>query len=307
MHPASGDVCDQIIDAHSISRCAALASLADSGNHVLSFHPISARDLSPTPQRIGLRKASTFRGMCQRHDALFRQIDNQAFSASAEQCAQVAFRSVALDSYKKLSHVAFLEDAGASASPVAREITDFEYLEGTLNGASLGLADMLRLKEAADTAISTNVHALRYRVLRFGGPPLLAATGVFTPDFDLSGRRLQDLSDAYSACDVIAFSVIPSADSTDVLFAWKPGANAPMRFVETFFQQPRHELAQLVPQIALGYVEGVYFSAEWWCALSDRAQSELKRLVRFYSSAPLPRSNEHFLNWAYDGPVEVAV
>lgn len=308
MHPGADSRClRMVIDAHSISRAAALASLADRGGHVLSFHPIpvSVDERHPplVPKRVGLRVASTFTGMCRRHDAEFRDVDITPLVPTSRQCAQLAFRSVALEVHKKLAHVSFVRDAGASvaARPEARGLADLDAFVEAFGGALLGLGDMRALKRAADAAITGNAGALHFEVLRVNGQPSLAAAGVFTPDFDLAGARLQDLSDSRMACDLIALAVVPAEDHTDVVLAWEAGAKAPTRWFESLVSRPSPEIVQLVPQIALGYVENVYFSAAWWAGLSDDAKTALANLVRFVSSAPLPLVDESLVPWEMEG------
>lgn len=261
---------------------------------------------TPQPKQVGLRVASTFRGICEVHDREFAPIDNEPFTASPSQCMLLAFRAISFDIYRKAAHARSMLNA---ASVVSRDenliaLANLESLEGNLLGSDLGQRDMALLKAEVDRALlERNPAVLEYRVLEFSGAPVIAAAGVFTPDFDLQCNRLQDLGDESSPCETIAVSLLPNKEITYLAFAWRVLDSRPAEFVSSVLECPDDRIASLVPQICLGYLENVYFSRDWWLWQSTIRQTILARLTRFFSSAPLPVADHEFVDWRFNGLV----
>lgn len=302
-HPLAGLQCGEVIDAHSLSRASSLTSLADATNHVLSFHPMHTPVEVPQPKSVGLNKASTFQGMCNVHDRQFAPIDNGPFDGSAVHCHLLAARAIAMECHRKSAHVRLLQrasDAAGGDDDLERMI-DHGALDASDLGARLGLQDMKSIKEAVDAALVTGaLDLLEYRVLRFGGKPAMAATGVFTPDFDLSGRWIQRLDNIDSECELLCLSLLPEHEATHLVFVWRRGDTAPLRFVDSLLARPPEKLARLVPQLCLGYVENCYFSHQWWNSQSVVRQERLARFARFMSTAPLPLVAHEFMDWTFE-------
>jgi hypothetical protein len=258
----------------------------------------------PEAKAVGLRVASTFRGMCRDHDREFAPIDNEPFGASPLQCMLLAFRAIALERYRKAAHAASMLGAAETVgqSPEILGLANLDLLEGGILGSHSGLQDMTALKADADRALlERNPARLEYRVLTFEGAPVMAATGVFTPDFDLNGARLQDLEDVSSPCELATLSLLPSEHATHLLFAWPAGGSKPARFVDSLLDRPAERIPRLIPQVCLGYLENVYFSREWWSSQSAMRQRRLAKFARFFSSHPLPVVAHEFVDWRFSG------
>lgn len=301
-HPASPSACGAIINAHSISRSASLMSLADDSNHVLSFHPIETPPELPRAKPIGIGAASTFRGMCDVHDREFAPIDDRRFEASPLQCMLLAVRAIYFEIYRKSAHILSLQDTERRASSDAQvgNVSNVEVLESSREAAVHGLGDMTALKDRADEALANlDTTKLSYAVFEFEGSPVMAATGVFTPDFDLDGNRIQNLSDPTTACQVVSVSLLPERDKSFLVFAWPIEHATPAKLVDSLARRVPSQIPRVVPQLCLGYLENVYFSQSWWETQSPRQQLRLAEFARFFSDQPLPLLGHEFVDWRF--------
>ena len=98
--------CTNIIKAHTVSKSSGLSDIADNTNHVLglkqnlvSFQKSKGKLRF---EKIGINKASTFRGFCAKHDKqLFSCFEDISFIGTQEQCTALTYRSVAKEIYAK--------------------------------------------------------------------------------------------------------------------------------------------------------------------------------------------------------------
>lgn len=100
LHPsASPSTCGRVIArAHSVQLRGGLRRIARNG-HVYRYSANAfdyGRPGRLVNKLIGIRNASTFPGFCDLHDnATFEPIDNEVFSATAEQCFLLSYRAIA--------------------------------------------------------------------------------------------------------------------------------------------------------------------------------------------------------------------
>jgi SEC-C motif len=108
LHPlAPADCSDRIIAAHSVQKRIGLRAIEENG-HVLSFLFAMTRKFDRTsamaPEPLGVSRASTFRGFCEKHDAaLFRPIETQKWCPTKENAFLFSFRAVCYEYYAKLA------------------------------------------------------------------------------------------------------------------------------------------------------------------------------------------------------------
>jgi hypothetical protein len=149
LHPlASEDCSDRIIAAHSVQRRVGLKAIEENG-HVLSFlHALTRKFCSPasiSPERIGVSRASTFRGFCEKHDAaLFRPIEAEKWDPTKENAFLFSFRAVCYEYYAKL----VVEEIGEwqkmwvdRGKNFLDQIADQQFIEDYLKGVRHGMRD----------------------------------------------------------------------------------------------------------------------------------------------------------------------
>ena len=112
-HPDAGQSCDldasgrpEIIEAHSIQKSRILKAIAGSSPKLLGYHPLLGA------QEVGEhfpKNASTFRGMCRKHDAVFTPIEagTGPFHGTQEHAFLYALRAFLYFSHNKEVHSHF--------------------------------------------------------------------------------------------------------------------------------------------------------------------------------------------------------
>ena len=234
---SSDDCSGRIVRAHSVQSSRVLGSLARDG-HVYMFR---GTDTGAALKLVGVNKATTFSGFCMRHDTdLFRDIDlsdTVSFDPNSKrQLTLFALRATAREYWVKLNVIRLYDRMN-----LLTEEDDFDGLARFLN---LGREDvpvieanhsfigqyLTTLKESQGRlekctgSLRTQInrykyHTYRHVVFRFAGAPSVAASSVFTPEFDLSGNRvtaLQGFEDIPDMC----LSVFPLDSSSWVLLSF---------------------------------------------------------------------------------------
>jgi hypothetical protein len=101
-----GESCAPIITAaHTIQRRGALQAIAEKG-HVMDPKPLGLKAMiehkgSTPPRLIGVGRASTFPGFCNKHDAVFRLIEGKTPRFDRETALLFAYRAIAYERFKK--------------------------------------------------------------------------------------------------------------------------------------------------------------------------------------------------------------
>lgn len=305
LHPDAGSAsCETVIAAHTIQRAGPIARLTDSSNHVRSFLPLRRTSSGePIVNSIGWRDASTFPGFCAYHDRhTFAPLEQEAFSASLEQCFLAGYRALCHEFYKKRAAVSYakemrewIQSAPETFSPWAEEY--FEWHEA---GELAGLRDSRHYKARADNALVRRDYSeWSTRVLWFEGDFGVASAGCFHPDYDLSGAQLQNLYDLDATAEPLIISSIATDRGGAILFSHPRGAVAPERFVRSLEERPPGRIASTVVQVFFGYIENTFFSEEWWSRLRPMQQRHVRMLAgttRSYGS-PVPLIASDLVGW----------
>jgi len=285
MHPqAERGVCDKLISAHTIQRSRVLGRLIASDQHLLTFNVRYGSVKNPGPFRIGWRDASTIPGFCGRHDReTFRPLEAEEFVVSPRQCFLLGYRALCHELYSKKKTAASY-DRTREIIDRGRPPSEQEHLQEVLRlhnfGVTTAIEDLTPVKQVMDQALlADNYDVCEIAAIEFSGPLSLATTGTFTPDFDLEGRQLQDLSDTGRAIEWLSVSVDATSDGGAVVFCWLKGTQHPRSFVESFLGQGEHQILNLLPQLLFFYLENTYFSPTWWSQLPAGEQEHLRSLA----------------------------
>jgi hypothetical protein len=299
LHPlAAAGVCDRVISAHTIQRSRVLQKIADSSNHVRTFHPLK-RDFSTGRlhlRRIGWRDASTFTGFCAKHDSTtFKPLEETEFVGAAEQCFLVGYRALCHEVYQKSGFVKSyprmrrLVDRGL-APEQQRELQEFWAHENA--GAERGLEDFQKLKCVMDAQLLKRDYPGWSRaVVFFRGDLCIATTGAVSTNRDMDGTVLQVLHDRHSDMQELLFGLVATADGGAAVFTWRAGDSAPGRFVQSLLAREKRKLPSLIVQFIFAYIENTYFSSAWWDSLSRVNRGHIEGLAGI--------GNAYYTDFAY--------
>jgi len=123
-----------------------------------------------------------------------------------------------------------------------------------------------------------------------------------TPDFDLKGRKLQNLEDLHVVIEPLMFNMMPiDSNGFAAIFSWPATTSSGRRFIESLID--RNDVGEAIPQAVVrfmfGWIENTYFSPRWWENLEDTVRYVIAELAMAYPPTPeLLRPNDHpLVDW----------
>ena len=172
LHPDAPGGCDRIIDAHSLQKRGPLFHLKDETNHVYTFSPGSNNAFPSDPDLVGWNEASTFRGLCHRHDQIFQSIENAPFSGSKEQVFLLGYRATYLEIHQKRAAIASCDKLGYTqmAGMFAEELPAVkarQMVRVQQAGRRRGLVELQTFKGIYDRAWRNVSTRMRQLVVQF--------------------------------------------------------------------------------------------------------------------------------------------
>jgi hypothetical protein len=78
------------------------------------------------------------------------------------------------------------------------------------------------------------------------------ASGAFRPQYDFAARRVQNLA---GMCCYVAMHLLAADVATALAFTWLQADSSAERFVRTFADRPREQMASLAVQCAFEHIE----------------------------------------------------
>ncbi len=288
-YPASaGTACGHAVtEAHTVQRRGALAAIAEEG-HVLDYKPASINAMiehggRPPPRRVGVRRASTFPGFCNEHDAMFRPIESKTTVFDKQAALLFAFRAVALERYMKEVELAAVpaQREMDKGFPFEKQAAVQQFLHVREIGVRQGLAYVEAWKSAFDTRVrSGDASDVHFLAVNFDRILPVAACGAFCPEFDMRGAALQRLGRGVDALEHVTMNVAVFERQTSAVFAWLGKEGGPTAaFVKSFADLAEDRMADAVVRVAFENMENVYARPSWWDGLDPAARAKLMDAV----------------------------
>ncbi|ENV32726.1 hypothetical protein [Acinetobacter gerneri] len=220
LHPKAGSDCDEkIIRAHSIQNNQSLSKIAANG-HVYQLDNKYQHEVKTylDYKKIGINKASVFKGFCKKHDnEIFEPIDNYLLEPTAEQIFLYAYRSICKEIYQKYKVIQALKE---NIQLVNSE--DEEQLGWYLLGNQKGYEELIKIKKSYDeTFLNKSFEKDILYVIFYSKKTMnLAFSSLIYPDFDFQNNLLQDLGDLENDKDLITYFSAPMNGGWGYVFAW---------------------------------------------------------------------------------------
>ena len=289
LHYDAGSNCsDTISQAHSIQRKnKSLDAIALHGNVYMFSAEIGGLKKSQgrlfIKKNCGIKKVSTFPGFCHHHDEeLFMPIDRQILIPTDQQVTLYAYRSLCRELFVKENAYNLIESQLPMMKGTVRQV----YYERQ-KGMAFGLKNLKRHKKYYDNALKNKTyHDVRYVLFLLGGKPCIAFSGLFFPDYDFLGRKLQNLGDHNSQLDLITFCTAPVEDGWGILFAWhKSSSNVCIEFMRSLATAGYNDgcLADLLLRLAISNCENLALAPKWWETLSEVQQSQMLDMATLWT------------------------
>ena len=142
-----------------------------------------------------------------------------------------------------------------------------------------GLDNLKKHKLRYDESLKKKqYHNVEYVLFASTQNPFIAFSGLFYPDFDFSGRCLQDLGDHETDLELITFCSAPMSSGWGFLFSWHISSSKVcvdfMRSLATMIHEGR-KLEDLLFRLVISNCENHAISPQWWENLPDSQQEQI--------------------------------
>lgn len=294
-----GTRCDSTpISAHSISKGASLSRISES-HHVIGFvQKHKGDDLRIVPEKKSIKKASTFRGFCSKHDSeLFNSIDKNSFSVDADYLNQLYLRSISMELHKKERNLS-LEGAlraADSGRPLADQIASQEMASQFLLATDVAQKELhVLFNRQMERCRKGKAHAdpILTAAFKFDASIPFQAVGNCSPTFSPLGKKLQNPEDLGKPLMTLSISVINDRDSSYIVIQ---SENSSKVIFNAFLERLRKAQS---PDYAFSFcllnIENLFLKISWWESLSDKDQDLIIEAIENYQELE-PHNYEKYL------------
>ncbi len=296
LHPSAPLTCTpKILNAHTIQRKGPLKYLIDEDNHLGQMNAFGENDVI----RVGWRRASTFRGFCTAHDKeMFQIIEDEKFKGRVEQVLVAGYRAYAFEYYKKMDNLRVLlpyyDYADFEDERLANQLT--QMVEGTRYGEGNMRSCLDEYKKGLE---SKNYEDICSVIIYFTGDLCVAVCGAFAPDFLIDGNRIRPID---SEIQDLSINSLVTEDGHAVVFSWPKENEVCNKFILSIIKYPETEIPSILVEVIFRFIENVFFSIDWYDALSSKQKENIKGLasnggIRFEDLHALVPSKEKYVNW----------
>lgn len=315
LHFDSNGRCQEIVHAHSIQRGKALSPISCDG-HVYRLTPVIGNPENSMDrlscERVGVNRVSTFLGFCKRHDSqLFAEIDKHSLIPTDKQVFLYAYRSLCRELFVKENSLNILESQ-LNKGPIQKAIRDL--LSDIRRGTAFGLKNLKKHKLIYDDSLRERRYSdIEYVLFESNQNPSMAFSGLFYPDFDFLGRRLQDLGDYETELELITICSALTESGWGFLFSWHASSskvcNDFMRSLATMVHDGCG-LGDLLFRLVISNCENHAISPQWWENLPSYLKEQIihraSKMVDVLSNTPrsyLMEGLEGIVNWRFDNVI----
>jgi hypothetical protein len=302
LHPNAPLECgEKIIKAHTVQKSAGIKAISEDG-HVLSVKDGILRQkkkdsIRPfTPARVGLHRASTFQGFCDKHDAeLFRPVEVCTWLPSKENAFLLSFRAVAYEAYSKLAEQRsneIMREVLDRGIPFENQISVQQWLVGRSVGLELGVRDSGNWKRAYDKVfLDADYSRFHFAAIEFDPLLPVVACGGLHVQYDFFGTQLQKLGKQVSNYAHVTINITASDNCSVFVLGWAGEADGPSaELVRSFLSIAEDRKADAVIRLCFEHLENTYLRESWWNELSSETRAKLfDRILSGTGAAPAGR------------------
>ena len=282
--------CDEkIIDAHSLQKKGALKSISSVKNDVIFIKKDESNN-DRRPTLIKTVNASTFKGFCHKHDAIFQKtIESDSFNHSKEHCFLHSYRSFAYSHHiikqRQDYTISLVQNLKASLSKSLNAISDLFIDLGGNSSLPIQSLDKLNLNDAQKQVLAIT----RYESYKDEINQYLAKSDydqleyiVYTKDHVVpiacsswikshlkfgDGLLVRHDGNIYHGYPIMV-TVIPGSNGKShvILARFKSDTISEILFrqLKDLEQKDIREFETTLSSMILRYVENTYISPDWW-------------------------------------------
>lgn len=324
LHPFDNSKCgSKIINAHSIQKSGPLKCVVNNG-HVCAFR--FDEDNTLKLDEIGWKKASTFRGFCEKHDTeLFLPIEQEQFVGSGLQCFLASYRSFSHE-YITLRNDLLLADGGLIGINKYRGEDNLPIEKQLIKNHKLSTMHAVKnisyiMKKHVVCYREKSFNDFNHAIFYFYGDPDVVVSSVITPLHKMNGEEIQNLTLNFNFDDYFDFilgrntksSIVPqenkvfeyisintliTEDGHAIVLSWLKDFEKCTKYVESIISLDHNIIPSRMISIIFSNASNAYFSKDWFYSLDQEKQNYIKSLsYRLYSHEPINFIDHEYLNF----------
>ncbi|WP_063562899.1 SEC-C domain-containing protein [Paenibacillus sp. O199] len=285
IHPNQNECKGEPIKAHSIQNNRILSKLGRNGDLYVVKMIVNetTKRMNPRFKTVGRKKATTFSGFCSHHDKeLFQPIEDQEYYGTEHQKFLFSYRTFSFEYHKKSESVKLHKNNGNDKPSL---LTNDEYL-GFKKGYDLSTNDNDYTKKIYDEALLTNDYAAVETVeIVLQKEVLFSVSSGFYLEYDLTGRKINDLLNPESQVHLMTLNVFPDNDRTVILFSWlRRSSEVYFDFKQQLLGLTDTQLQQLLNSMIPSYCENVVYNPDF---IDNMSSSKKSDYLKVYSLTTL--------------------
>jgi hypothetical protein len=226
---------------------------------------------------IGKKEASTFHGFCDFHDSkVFHPIENSQIEIdSNKHCFLLSYRSFAKEFHAKIESLKAYKNHKAFSNSKNKTLQE-DYIKGT----ELAIRDLIIVKNKLNNLLKRKAYdELEYFTYTLDYViPIACATSI-TPYYSYKGVVLNKTDDIEDIYEVIILTIIPTKNSTNILFACFPEDKRSILYLDELEELPNLKLENAITSILISEVENTFFSPYIWEQLTERERKFLMQEI----------------------------
>ncbi|RPK31749.1 YecA family protein [Paenibacillus xylanexedens] len=285
VHPNQEECRGEPIKAHSIQNNRILRKLGRNGDLYMVKMVVNetSKRMNPRFKAIGRKKATTFSGFCSHHDKeLFQPIEDQDFYGSEHQKFLFSYRAFSFEYHKK-AEAAKLHKKNGDDKPSL--YTNYEYL-GFKEGYDLSTNDNEYTKSLYDEALLSNDYvAVESVEVVLNKEVLFSVSSGFYLEYDLTGEKINDLSNPEARIHPVTLTVFPENKRTIILFSWlRDSSEIYFNFKQQLLGLKVDQLEQILNNMIPSYCENVVYNPDF---IDNMNSSNKSDYLKVYSSTTM--------------------
>ena len=263
------------IKSHSVSKNC-LRNISEDG-HVFTTHFSSyerAKGINTFFKKIGINKASIFKGFCAKHDAsIFSAIDDNKFLLTGNLAATLASRSFAYELWVKARATETL----STLDPRDMNLQPDRAHADLVGGFYLGYRDFYYSFIESMNSILYDIP--KWKFVEILIPETLPFAYSAPLNFDVFPQYNKKLPDPNNHHPAMCISVLPRTDWTSISFCW----NGPLTIgFNKFFKRilaAGPYLPEFMIQFGLEHIESIFFRSSFFNEFYNKYENKIIELV----------------------------
>ena len=227
----------------------------------------------------GVNKVSTFRGFCEKHDnELFEPIDKYKFLPTNQQIFLYAYRSICREVFVKENSLSLFKDCYRKQKENCGLKNIFNDI---CNATEYGFKNLLRHKNGFDECLKESSYSkIKYAIFYTDQEPTVVFSGLFLPDFDFLGRKLQDIYSHNRHLALMTFSFVPMDEGWAFLFAWHNDSSyICLPFIQSLVKRGYQDkcIGQFLFRMVISCCENIAIQPKWWGSIKEEQREEITK------------------------------